>query len=135
MGNGIYNSTNNIAELTALEMALQLDEDLEIIYDSKYAVDCVTKWGKNWRGKPNREKGKKNLEQIYRIMDLLKSRNRRRLKTVFTWQKGHTGELDTIEKVLNDFADRLCSKIIKGKKDVVISGINFGLKKQYERKC
>lgn len=129
----ILDSTNNIAELTALEKALEIRDDLEIIYDSQYAVNSITVWGKAWRNDPKKAKKKKNLEQIFRIMDLLEDRKRSGLETNFTWQKSHTkGDKDTVEKLLNHYADKLCAKMMKLSRAHEISGVQFEVRKQIQ---
>ncbi len=59
---GLYqaNGTNNTAELNGLLSAFQLAEhfivrdesiSLCILSDSKYSIDCITKWAKSWQAK------------------------------------------------------------------------------------
>jgi ribonuclease HI len=75
---GLYqaNGTNNTAELNGLLSAFQLAEhfinkegnaSLCILSDSKYSIDCITKWAKGWQAKGwTRGKGEtiKNLELV-----------------------------------------------------------------------
>jgi len=73
---GLYEAhgTNNTAELKALHEALTLAEQyikqsntVQILSDSKYSIDCITKWAKGWKNKGwTRGKGEeiKNLEVI-----------------------------------------------------------------------
>jgi len=66
--------TNNTAELYALHEALKFastyinqDSSVQILSDSKYSIDCITKWAKGWKNKGwTRGKGEeiKNLEVI-----------------------------------------------------------------------
>lgn len=102
----IVRATNNIAELTALEEVLLAHpaRSLHVVYDSQYAVKCVTEWGPAWlrAGK----KGKANQEQIERIMNILEGRQQRGLETVFEWVKGHTGH------PLNEAADKVASRMV-----------------------
>jgi len=73
---GLYekNGTNNTAELHALHEALKMaatyiqqEHSVQILSDSKYSIDCITKWAKGWKNKGwTRGKGEeiKNLEII-----------------------------------------------------------------------
>jgi len=75
---GLYqaNGTNNTAELNGLLSAFQLAEHfinkddnttLCILSDSKYSIDCITKWAKGWQAKGwTRGKGEaiKNLALV-----------------------------------------------------------------------
>ena len=73
---GLYEikGTNNTAELNAFLEALKLAEtyitqgsSVQILSDSKYSIDCITKWAKGWKNKGwTRGKGEeiKNLETI-----------------------------------------------------------------------
>lgn len=66
--------TNNTAELNALYEALKIAEKnikkyktVQILSDSKYSIDCITKWANGWKNKGwTRGKGEdiKNLEII-----------------------------------------------------------------------
>ena len=67
------NGTNNTAELNALFKSLEIaskyinqDKDIEIFADSKYAIDCISKWAYTWKEKSWSKKGGaiKNLEII-----------------------------------------------------------------------
>lgn len=57
---GLYqaNGTNNTAELNGLLYAFKLAkkylakvEHVQILSDSKYSIDCITKWAKGWQAK------------------------------------------------------------------------------------
>lgn len=58
---GLYenNGTNNTAELNGLYMAFRYAQSLiknpslkvQILSDSKYSIDCITKWAKGWKSK------------------------------------------------------------------------------------
>ena len=68
------NGTNNTAELNGMLESLKLAENyiydkqnVQILSDSKYSIDCITKWAKGWKAKGwTRGKGEeiKNLEVI-----------------------------------------------------------------------
>lgn len=73
---GLYDKhgTNNTAELNALHEALKIAQlhiqqkrMVQILSDSKYSIDCITKWAKGWKNKGwTRGKGEeiKNLDVI-----------------------------------------------------------------------
>ncbi len=73
---GLYQpmGTNNTAELNGLLYAFRYaksltkrDQKVEILSDSKYSIDCITKWARGWQAKGwTRGKGEeiKNLEII-----------------------------------------------------------------------
>jgi ribonuclease HI len=63
---GLYNSngTNNIAELNALHRALLMAESntvaglsTQILCDSSYAINCVSKWADGWKARGWRKSG------------------------------------------------------------------------------
>lgn len=74
------NGTNNTAELSALLEALKVakttitnGQTTQILSDSKYSIDCITKWAKGWKAKGwKRGKGEeiKNLEIIQACFSL-----------------------------------------------------------------
>ncbi|MEI6894787.1 MAG: ribonuclease H family protein [Colwellia sp.] len=84
---GLYekNGTNNTAELNGLLSSFQLaqhfiDKDngqsIGILSDSKYSIDCVTKWAKGWQAKGwTRGKGEeiKNLALVQQCFALYKT--------------------------------------------------------------
>ena len=81
---GLYqaNGTNNTAELNGLLSAFQLaqhfikkhpDSSISVLSDSKYSIDCITKWAKGWQAKGwTRGKGEeiKNLALIQQCFTL-----------------------------------------------------------------
>jgi len=84
------NGTNNSAELNGLLEALKLAQNflndsqtnkqsIEILSDSKYSIDCVTKWAKGWQAKgwtKGRGEEIKNLaviQQCFSLYELLKN--------------------------------------------------------------
>lgn len=100
--------TNNTAELLALYEALKFAEryiqqnlSVQILSDSKYSIDCITKWAKGWQKKGwTRGKGEeiKNLEVIkncFALYELYKS------KIIISHVKGHAN----IEG--NELSDRM----------------------------
>lgn len=79
---GLYdaNGTNNSAELLGMLEAFKLalpfveqQKSVQILSDSKYSIDCITKWAASWK-KKGWKRGKneeiKNLEIIQQCFDL-----------------------------------------------------------------
>lgn len=91
--------TNNIAELKAVEIALQAlieegmqEQEIELQTDSAYAVGLFTK---NWKAKANTElvnKIRADLEQFPKLS--------------LSWIKGHNGSY------YNELADKLANQAI-----------------------
>jgi len=112
-GNYIMNGTNNIAELNALNKALQIAsdsnaKDIVIYSDSKYSIDCITTWSYGWKSKGWKKKGGeiKNLELIKEMHNLYNNiKDTIEIKHV----KAHAG----IEG--NELADRMAVHTIKAK--------------------
>ena len=102
--------TNNTAELNALHKALLLANDatnsqVSICCDSKYSIDCITKWAYGWKAKGWKKKGGeiKNLEIIQEAHALYETlKERVEIKHV----KGHAG----VEG--NELADRMAGYAI-----------------------
>jgi len=100
--------TNNTAELNALYKSLTLASETEkaIIYsDSKYSIECITKWAYSWKKNNWTKKGGeiKNLEIIklsHTIYEEIKDR------VEIKYVKGHSG----VEG--NELADRMANKAI-----------------------
>lgn len=107
---GLYNAngTNNTAELNGMLMAFKLAEKqlqqtskVQILSDSKYSIDSITKWAKGWQAKGwTRGKGEeiKNLaliKECFALYQHLKS------QLVITHVKGHAN----IEG--NELSDRM----------------------------
>lgn len=99
--------TNQRAELTAIQRALDIapsHRDVTIYTDSKYSIDCVTNWYKNWvkNGWVN-SKGKpvENKDIIQDIRDKIEERDMLEKATYFVWVKGHAGDAGNVA------ADRL----------------------------
>ncbi len=79
---GLYqpNGTNNTAELNGLLYAFKLAkkylvklDKVQVLSDSKYSIDCITKWAKGWQAKGwTRGKGEeiKNLDLIKECFSL-----------------------------------------------------------------
>lgn len=99
--------TNQRAELTAILRALDIaprHREVTIYTDSKYAIDCVTNWYRNWKknGWLN-AKGKpvENKDLVVDIRDKIDERDEFKKSTYFVWVKGHKDNAGNIA------ADRL----------------------------
>ncbi|KXT05891.1 hypothetical protein AC578_391 [Pseudocercospora eumusae] len=72
--------TNQRAELTAIVRALEVapkDRKIVIVSDSKYAIDCVTEWFRNWQRNGwlnSSRKPVENKDLIQKILDMLEER-------------------------------------------------------------
>jgi ribonuclease HI len=103
------NGTNNTAELRAFLAALSIvdniDGNVEILTDSQYTINSITKWAYSWKSKNWKKKGGeiKNLDLIRRAHSKYV-----RLKDRITvsYVKGHSGDKG------NDAADALANKAI-----------------------
>ena len=100
--------TNNTAELNGMRVAFRYARNLinqgksvEVLSDSKYSIDCITKWAKSWQAK-GWKRGKneeiKNLEIIQECFSLY---NELKKNITITYVKGHAN----IEG--NELADRM----------------------------
>jgi ribonuclease HI len=100
-------TTNNVAELTALERLLAAtdpDVPLEVRMDSQYAMKAVTTWLPGWKRngwKTAAGKPVANQELVVRIDALLSGRS-----VQFRYVPAHQVDGDP----LNDFADRAASQ-------------------------
>jgi len=107
---GLYqaNGTNNTAELNGLLYSFKLAkkylesvEQVQVLSDSKYSIDCITKWAKGWQTKGwTRGKGEeiKNVNLIKECFSLYKEIKQ---KLVISHVKGHAN----IEG--NELSDRM----------------------------
>ena len=131
-GSHLSHGTNNTAELSGILEALILaqkytaqDKHVQILCDSKYSIDCITKWASGWKNKGwTRGKGEeiKNLELIKQCYALYLE-----LKTQLTIShvKGHAN----IEG--NELADRMAvlarmsqqTEFIKRPESIIIKDI------------
>ncbi len=87
--------TNQRAELTAILRALDIaprHREVTIYTDSKYSIDCVTNWYRNWvkNGWVN-SKGKavENKDLVAEIRERIEEREQLGKVTYFIWVKGH----------------------------------------------
>ncbi|WP_085305588.1 ribonuclease H family protein [Colwellia polaris] len=107
---GLYEpmGTNNTAELNGMLAALKYAQGhiaqgktVQVLSDSKYSIDCITKWAKGWQAKGwTRGKGEeiKNLEvikQCFTLYQALKS------NLIISHVKGHSNNEG------NELSDRM----------------------------
>jgi len=114
---GLYNplGTNNTAELNALlsallmaEKAINTGEDAEILCDSTYALNCVSKWAvgwekKGWRKADGEIKNLAIIQAAYAVYSNIKDH----LK--LTHVRGHVGTEG------NELADRMAMHAVESK--------------------
>lgn len=99
--------TNQRAELTAILRALQIvkrSQDIEIITDSNYSINCSTVWYKGWmkNGWKTTSSGVVvNKDLVVDIRKLIDARDAVGVATDFTWIKGHNNDPG------NEAADKL----------------------------
>ncbi len=98
---GWKHATNNQAELTAVlqlfRATAHLEDDLLVLCDSQYVINCVTKWMPGWKKKGWRKADGKpvmNVELLKEIDAELVGRSYR-----FEWVRGHANH------PLNEAAD------------------------------
>lgn len=96
-----HQHTNQRAELTAILIAIQSVPDcpLQIITDSMYSINCITKWSMAWE-RSGWNVDKCNLDLIRPIKELLRGRI---YNVEFTHVRGHKGDYG------NEEADRLAN--------------------------
>lgn len=99
--------TNQRAELTAILRALDIaprHRDVTIYTDSRYSIDCVTNWYKNWKRNgwvTTNKKAVENRDLIQEVRARIEEREGLGRGTYFVWVKGHNGDRGNVE------ADRL----------------------------
>ena len=107
---GLYeaNGTNNSAELNGLLVAfrfaashIEQGKTVQVLSDSRYSIDCITKWAKGWknkgwkRGKNEEIKNLAIIQQCFSLYEQLKS------NLIINHVKGHAN----IEG--NELSDRM----------------------------
>jgi len=101
------NTTNNRMELTAVIRALEhYDEakEIEVFTDSKYVMQGITEWIKNWKTnhwKTSQKKDVKNKD-LWVLLDSVSAKH----DIKWSWVKGHAGDYG------NEIADRLATQAI-----------------------
>ena len=102
---GQNETTNNIMELTAAIKALEyLPENSSAVLttDSKYVMQGITEWIKNWKSRGWKTANKKPVlnQELWQRLDTLTN-----LHTIkWQWVKGHSGHRE------NEIADQLANK-------------------------
>lgn len=102
----ILEATNNVAELIAIERAVDYSiakglKSIVIYSDSKYAIGCLTQWWMKWKSDGWKKKGGiKNLELIKTVLDKINNLDSFEMK----WVKAHSGVH------YNEKADQLAEK-------------------------
>ncbi|KAK8107742.1 uncharacterized protein PG998_009755 [Apiospora kogelbergensis] len=89
--------TNQRAELTAILRALEQvsdDQDVRILTDSKYSINCVTEWYVKWEknGWKTQNKEVKNRDLIELVREKIDDRDSLGTDTLFQWVKGHAND-------------------------------------------
>ena len=107
---GLYqaNGTNNTAELNGLLYSFKLAkkyldnvEQVQVLSDSKYSIDCITKWAKGWQAKGwTRGKGEE-IKNVNLIKECFALYQEIKQKLVISHVKGHAN----IEG--NELSDRM----------------------------
>ncbi len=103
-------TTNNRMELLAVIKALEtINHHLEItIYtDSKYVINGITSWIKNWKNNDWKSSNKtpvKNID-LWKILDV----NSQKQNIKWVWVKGHSGNNynDKVDKIARNQAEIL----------------------------
>ena len=102
---GQPNTTNNQMELTAaIEGLAALKEtcNVELFTDSRYVMDGITQWIRNWKKNNWRTAAKKDVKnkELWQKLDNLISQH----QVQWNWVKGHSGDAG------NETADFLANK-------------------------
>ena len=101
------NTTNNRMELTAVIRALEhYDEakEIEVFTDSKYVMQGITEWIKNWKTnhwKTSQKKDVKNKD-LWVLLDSVSAKH----DIKWSWVKGHAGDYG------NEIADKLATQAV-----------------------
>ena len=102
---GNISTTNNIMELTAAIKALEyIPENSNVVLttDSKYVMQGITEWIKNWKLRDWKTASKKPVlnKELWKRLDSLT-----KLHSIeWKWVKGHSGHRE------NEIADQLANK-------------------------
>ncbi len=107
---GLYdaNGTNNTAELNGLLMAfkaamhyIKQGRKVQILSDSKYSIDCITKWAKGWQAKGWKRASGEEIKNLALIQTCYKFYEAIKADIAVTHVKGHAD----VEG--NELADRM----------------------------
>lgn len=116
-------TTNNRMELGAVIAALraikQARSQVRVVSDSKYVIDCSTKWMSGWKERGWTRKGDplKNLDLLQELDALLALH-----QVQFRWVAGHSGHAG------NERADRLTNEAM----DRLARGESVAIERRYE---
>ena len=102
---GNISTTNNIMELTAAIKALEyIPENSNVVLttDSKYVMQGITEWIKNWKVRDWKTASKKPVlnKELWKRLDSLTNLH----SIEWKWVKGHSGHRE------NEIADQLANK-------------------------
>ena len=84
-------TTNNRMELKAVIEALkeiEVNSKISLFSDSKYVIDGITKWIKNWKMNDWKTTNKKEIKNLDLWMDLDKLTSK--FQITWNWVKGHS---------------------------------------------
>lgn len=100
---GWPHGTNNMGELMAvldlLRQTAGTDEQLHVLCDSQYAINCISKWSAGWKRRGWRKADGKPVLNVELLKQLDQAMAGRRVS--FEWVKGHAGH------EMNEKADEL----------------------------
>ena len=102
---GELETTNNIMELTAAIKALEslkVSSNVVLTTDSKYVMQGITEWIKNWKTRNWKTASKKPVlnKELWKRLDNLTNLH----SVEWKWVKGHSGHRE------NEIADQLANK-------------------------
>ena len=102
---GDISTTNNIMELTAAIKALEhipKNSNVVLTTDSKYVMQGITEWIKNWKIRDWKTASKKPVlnKELWKRLDSLTNLH----SIEWKWVKGHSGHRE------NEIADQLANK-------------------------
>lgn len=108
---GERTTTNNrmemLAAINALE-SLRQPSPVTLVTDSRYLIDCCTKWMAGWKraGWKRKAGALKNVDLLQRLDDLQQLH-----QVSWQWVKGHSGEPgnEHVDTLLNQAMDRLAA--------------------------
>lgn len=112
--------SNQKAELYAIYKALEKtknDENVAIVTDSKYSIDCLTKWHKNWEKNNWKTTKKEVVKHSKLIQDCLEITAKKQI----TWVHINSHKKEPKDKTSNEWflwkgnnmADKMCTEKIK----------------------
>ena len=115
---GENETTNNRMEMTAAIEAMRClksaGTEIKIFTDSKYLIDCCSKWMAGWKAKGWKKKGGelKNVDLLKLLDEALVTH-----KVTWQWVKGHDG--DPGNECVDGLANEAMDLIAAGKDPVI----------------